>query len=258
MVSFHCLTHYSGHILELLENKTMKILISTFVSLVLLLVFVGSAHAQTSEFSVVIEDDRTSALFVFHQSDLLIYSDYADFPYMKMVHEGNGAVTGWILDYSLEGITLEELMREGSRKLELTAEDIDYSYEYDYQALRITQRSMVLKARNNIRTKKTFGIAFRDPDFAWHSGTFNLIFDNENMMKLVSENAFTFCKIVEQISSLESSGNKLRGFGDDSLSDLISSKGLACADSYELVPRDPALMPPPVDRRKSLDDFFLE
>jgi hypothetical protein len=243
--------------LGLPENKAMKLLTTLFLTL-LLIEFAGGSYGQTSEFSVVIEEDRGSALFVFHQSDLLIYSDYADFPYMKMVHEGNGVDTGWILDYSLQGITLEALMREEARKLELTAEDIDYSYKYDSQELRITKRSMVLIARKNIRTKKTFGIAFFDPDVAWHSGTFNLIFDNENMMKLVPENAFTFCKIVEQISSLESSGNKLRGFGDVSLSDLISSKGSACTDSYELVPRDPELMPSPVDRRKLLDDFFLE
>lgn len=207
-----------------------------------------------SEFSVLIEGDWDSVLFVFHQEDLLIYSDHSLFPWIGRTHTGS-RFNGLVTDYSIDDMTYEQLLSDQSNVVYLGSRDILYASTDDYQAVLITNRNMVLKARNKVRRGELFSTAIIS-DVSWYGGVWNLIFDESSLLELASKNSFTLCSLLNDIAFFEDQGNSLRGFENKSVSDLLNDNGLSCLRNFNLV-HAPSLPLPEVAVNDGRDDAAL-
>jgi len=203
--------------------------------------------AQGSDFSIVVERERDSVLFVFHQQDLLIHSDHSLFPYIKQVHEGS-QFFGYVLDYDIHGLDYSSILSDESNRNILTSRDIAYFGNETYQAEFFANRSMILRVRNKVRRKESFSLAVLS-DTGWHGGVFDMVLDQSTLLNLASENSFTLCSLLNDVSFFERGGSSLRGFGDESVSDALKEIGLSCTTDFELVQASPA--PPPSDYTNS-------
>jgi hypothetical protein len=108
----------------------MKLLTSAFFTLLLTQPASGQSDGASesllsdirgSDFSVLIESDRDSILFVFHQEDLLVYSDHSLFPWIGQTHTGS-LFNGFVVDYNINGMTYEQLLEDGRNRTTLTSQ----------------------------------------------------------------------------------------------------------------------------------------
>ena len=184
----------------------MKLLTSAFFTLLLTQAASGQSDGASgsllsdirgSDFSVLIESDRDSILFVFHQEDLLVYSDHSLFPWIGQTHTGS-LFNGFVVDYNINGMTYEQLLEDGRNRTTLTSQDILYASSANYQAVVITNRNLVLKARNKVRRGELFSTAIIS-DVSWYGGVWNLVFDESSFLELASENSFTFCSLLNDL-----------------------------------------------------------
>ncbi len=241
----------------------MKLLTSAFFTLLLTQAASGQSDGASesllsdirgSDFSVLIESDRDSILFVFHQEDLLVYSDHSLFPWIGQTHTGS-LFNGFVVDYNINGMTYEQLLEDGRNRTTLTSQDILYASSANYQAVVITNRNLVLKARNKVRRGELFSTAIIS-DVSWYGGVWNLVFDESSFLELASENSFTFCSLLNDIAFFERQGNRLMEFSNKSTSALLNDNGLSCSRNFDLV-QALAKSPSEIEVNDDRDDAVL-
>ena len=235
--------------------RAMKKLLTTSVLSILLVSLAGGVYGQSirsadsvlqnvrgSDFSVLVEEERDSVLFVFHQQNLLIHSDHSMYSWTRQTHEGSEYL-GYVLDYNINGSSYESLLRDQANQRKLTSRDISYLGTENYQAVFITNRNMVLEVRNKVRRRESFSMAVLS-ETAWHGQVYDMLLNESNLLNLASDNSFTLCSLLSDISYFERRENSLKGFETESISDLLKERGLSCTTDFELVQASP---PPPLN-----------
>ncbi len=239
-----------------------KKLFSIFTFIVLfILCFSKAINAQTINYSLLITDKYTSAMFIDRFQDGSIEGtiiSYGGYKWFKEVYESKSEKEKTFIQpskYGIEGDANSYMLQ----RYEIGS--FNFSYSLSGQDALITFSSVegIDKIESYISKGKSFSLATYQPSKAWYAATWIPIKNIKQLTYFAKQSPRTFCKVIADIISVDSPNREL-----GNLQSLLQAKGYKCDTNNNLIVQSTPTKDKPektydtskVNETKNLKDFW--
>ena len=210
-----------------------KKLFSIFTVIVLFfLCFSKASNAQTNNYSLLINDSYSSAMFIDRFQDGSIEGtiiSYGGYKWFKEVYEIKSKKEKTFIQPSKHGI-------EGNenswmlQQYEIGSFNFNYSLSGQDALITFTSIEGIDKIESYISRSKSFSLATLQPSKAWYAATWIPIKNVKQLTYFAKQSPRTFCKVISDIISVDSPNREL-----GNLSSLLQTKGYKCDSNNNLI-----------------------
>ena len=225
------------------------------------LCFSKASNAQTNNYSLLINDSYSGAMFIDRFQDGSIEGtiiSYGGYKWFKKVYEIKSNKEKTFIQPSKHGI-------EGNQdswmlqQYEIGSFNFNYSLSGQDALIVFTSVEGIDKIESYISRSKSFSLATLQPSKAWYAATWIPIKNVKQLTYFAKQSPRTFCKVISDIISVDSPNREL-----GNLPSLLQTKGYKCDTNNNLIDQftpkkdesKKTYDPLKVNENKNLKDFW--
>ena len=196
------------------------------------LCFSKASNAQTNNYSLLINDSYSGAMFIDRFQDGSIEGtiiSYGGYKWFKKVYEIKSNKEKTFIQPSKHGI---EGNQDSWMLQQYEIGSFNFNYSLSGQDALITFSSVegIDKIESYISRSKSFSLATLQPSKAWYAATWIPIKNVKQLTYFAKQSPRTFCKVISDIISVDSPNREL-----GNLPSLLQTKGYKCDSNNNLI-----------------------
>jgi len=172
----------------------MKKIFITFILIYLLPVNLSSSR-EISNYSILIEEDFTSAMFIYrHQNSPNSGEifDYENFEWFSKTYKNKFSETASFVQPAHLKVSDDQF---SFQRKEYRLKKFEYDYNTNRSGLSLLTFKVPIEMDKYINESTPFSISTLSKT-AWYAGTFTLVQNDKDLKEILNKNPETFCKII--------------------------------------------------------------